>query len=150
MPNYQPDDVFDAGIIASNLPSARGLSISSHDEILAPGSIVDVGLQVARFRLGSTAMVTAFERGEMLRLDTIKGDATASLEFALYQDQEHPGTHVKYVIEVAGRGRFARLAQSAISMFVESNTEPLVRAYRNKIISHLDRHTGTSGPRQAS
>ena len=142
VPNYQPEDVFDAGIVASNLPSIRGFSVRPRDEVIALGSIVDVGLKIPGITLGSQTKVTEFERGEMLRLDTVRGsDAKASLEFVLQEDEERPGTQVEYAIEVEGRALYVRMAKPAITAFMSSNTSPLVQAYRDNIITYLDRRT---------
>lgn len=151
MPNYQPEDVFDAGIVASNLPSIRGFSVRPRDEVIALGSIVDVGLKIPGITLGSQTKVTEFERGEMLRLDTVRGsDATASLEFVLQEDEERPGTQVEYAIEVEGRALYVRMAKPAITAFMSSNTSPLVQAYRDNIIAYLKRRTDATEPRQVS
>ena len=151
VPNYQPEDVFDAGIVASNLPSIRGFSVRPRDEVIALGSIVDVGLKIPGITLGSQTKVTEFERGQMLRLDTVRGsDAKASLEFALHEDEERPGTQVEYAIEVEGRALYVRMAKPAITAFMASNTSPLVQAYRDNIITYLDHRTDVAGPRQAS
>lgn len=151
VPNYQPEDVFDAGIVASNLPSIRGFSVRPRDEVIALGSIVDVGLKIPGITLGSQTKVTEFERGEMLRLDTVRGsDATASLEFVLQEDEERPGTQVEYAIEVEGRALYVRMAKPAITAFMSSNTSPLVQAYRDNIIAYLKRRTDATEPRQVS
>ena len=151
VPNYQPEDVFDAGIVASNLPSIRGFSVRPRDDVISFGSIVDVGLRIQGLTLGSQTKVTEFERGEMLRLETVRGsDATASLEFVLHEDEEQPGTQVEYAINVEGRALYVRLAKPAITAFMSSNTSLLVQTYRDNIINYLDRRTGATGPRQAS
>lgn len=151
VPNYQPEDVFDAGIVASNLPSIPGFAVSPRDEVISFGSIVDVGLKIGTFTLGSKTRVTEFERGEKLRLDTVKGSsATASLEFVLHPDKQQPGTLVEYEIDVEGKALYVRMATAAIAGFMAKNTTPLVRAYRDNIIAYLDHHEDAAGPRQAS
>lgn len=151
VPNYQPEDVFDAGIIASNLPSIPGFAVSPREPVISHGSYVDVGLKIGAFTLGSKTRVTEFERGEMLRLDTVKGsDATASLEFVLHPDERQPGTLVEYEIKVEGKALYVRMATAAIAGFMAKNTTPLVHAYRDNIITYLDQRAHAAGPRQAS
>lgn len=148
VPNYQPEDVFDAGIVASNLPSIRGFSVRPRDEVISLGSTVDVGLKLSRLTLGSEALVTEFERGKMIRLDTPKkSDTAASLQFVLREDEEQPGTQVEYAINVEGRAFYVRMAQPAITAFMASNTSSLVQAYRDNIITYLDRRTNATNPR---
>lgn len=151
VPNYQPEDVFDAGIVASNLPSAHGFSVRPRGEVVSLGSKVDVGLKLAKIRIGAEALVTEFERGKTLRLDTPKNsDTAASLQFLLREDEQQPGTEVEYAINVEGRALYVRMAQSAINGFINKNTGSLVQAYRDNIINYLDRRTNAAGPRQAS
>lgn len=151
VPNYQPEEVFDAGIVASNMPSVHGFSVRPRDAVISLGSFVDVGLKVPGLTIGSATKVVEFERGEMLRLETVRGsDATASLEFVLHEDEERPGTQVEYAIDVEGRAFYVRLAKPVISAFMADNTAPLVRAYRDNIITYLDRQADAAGPRRAS
>ena len=151
VPNYQPGEVFDAGIVASNMPSVHGFSVRPRDTVISLGSLVDVGLKLPGLTIGSKTKVVEFEHGEMLRLETVKGsDATASLEFVLHEDEEQPGTQVEYAIDIEGRAFYVRLAKPAITAFMASNTSPLVQAYRDNIITYLDCQADTAGSSQVS
>lgn len=128
-------DVFRAGTQTSNWPHEDGLIIKPHDEIVVPGTRIDVGLSMLDIHVDGE--VTRYEEGGLLLIEGESKLLRASVRIGLSDAKNAAPTDIQYEVQVAGKSLPIKLAEVAVHKFLNQAIPSFARAYRQNVTDSL-------------
>lgn len=135
---FERQDVFRAGIITANWPTAKeGLTISPYDELVVPGTRVDVGLAIAALSLHIDGEVTRYEEGSSLLIEGESSLVSAKVGIELTDRPDSGLTEVEYTVTVKGRPLHIRLAEPAVREFLKKAIPSFAKDYSENVGEYL-------------
>lgn len=135
---YKKPDVFRAGIKTENWPSAKeGLIISPRDEIVVPGTHVNVGLAISALSLDVDGVVTQYDTNNSLLIEGESKLIRASVAIELNDNFSSDITEVEYEVIVEGKKLHIRLAEVAVRDFLKHAIPSFARAYCGNVTEYL-------------
>lgn len=142
---FERHDVFRAGIRTENWPTTKeGLTICPRDEIVVPGTRVDVGLAIAAISIHVNGEVTKYEEGNSLLIEGESSLVGARVGIELADRSDSCLTEVEYKVTIKGKPLHIRLAEPAVREFLKHAIPAFARGYSQNVSEYLHAESVTA------
>jgi len=143
---FRQPAVFQAGIRTENWPTIGGLTIEPRDDVIVPGTHINVGLATAGFNIDLDGKVVHYVVNEGVRIEgrSLLASAVISLDLA----ENETGTGIEYNVIVEPRKLVVRMAEVVIRKFLDDAVPNFAAEYRNNVEQYLQ--TDSPGMRRIS